>query len=353
MANNSSIEWTQATWNPLAGCTAKSSGCLNCYAAVMTNRLGAMGQSKYKGLTVLQNGKRMFNGTIRLNDDALSIPLRRKKPTTYFVNSMSDLFWGDDDDLKTARRLGTENPQPVPFEFIDKVFAVMALCPKHTFQVLTKRPERAAQYLNENRENHRYIGYSANTVPPMPIRWPLPNLWLGTSCENQKAADERIPHLLRCPAAVRFISAEPLLGPIDFNALPDTKGDPSWDVSCLHGVRECIFGDTVSRESINKVSWVIVGGESGPGSRPFYVDWARSIISQCKEAGVACFVKQLGGKPILADVSDPHGWPTEGGSVNWETGAIRLKDRKGGDMAEWAEPLRVRQMPTGVPHAAQ
>jgi protein gp37 len=334
MANNSSIEWTEATWNPLAGCTPVSPGCLNCYAATMAYRLEKMGQAKYAGLTVLRNGVRTFNGTIRTAESDLEAPLRRKTPTVYFVNSMSDLFHKD-----------------VPFEFIDKVFAVMALTPQHTYQVLTKRPERMAEYFEdgnpgnwdeaidslpnsesitidndhetlETRRDHTDEYYTAVRRG----KWPLPNVWLGTSVENQEQADLRIPHLLQVPAVVRFLSIEPLLGPIDFqNADRD-------------GLRGGMTG---------AIHWMIVGGESGGSkkspARPCDIKWIRSIVKQCADAGVPCFVKQIGSRPIMpycdatGAILKPEMAPSEV--------QCKAKDRKGGNPNDWPEDLRVRQMP--------
>jgi protein gp37 len=270
MSAGSEIQWTDCTWNPVAGCTPVSPGCLHCYAATMAHRLDGMGQAKYKGLTVLRNSVRTFNGKITMDDSALTIPLRWKKPRRIFVNSMSDLFH-----------------EGVPFEFVDKVFAVMALCPQHTFQVLTKRPERMAEYLN--RTNPTRAGAVSATMltessrHPIEMRcWPLPNVHLGTSVENQKAADERIPHLLKCPAAVRFLSCEPLLGPVDLSRWIHPGVRAGVDVDIDGGVWPGGREPYVDRPDIH---WVIVGGESGPGSRPCNVWWIRNIISQCKAAG--------------------------------------------------------------------
>lgn len=362
MATNSNIEWTEATWNPIAGCTPVSSGCLHCYAATMAHRLDRMGQAKYAGLTVLRNGVRTFNGKINLDESALSIPFSRRKPTMYFVNSMSDLFHKD-----------------VPFEFIDKVFAVMALCPQHTFQVLTKRPERMAEYL-DSIEHHEgdlsgmdggyRIGSAAGCLldgtwiwgpgkryrkridnfisdthnesgddgdpdidpecfyEPKPVPWPLPNVWLGTSVENQKAADERIPHLLKCPAAVRFLSCEPLLGPVDL-CIPVGCSGCNHPGNVVHRNTCTTCGGSGQEPSID---WIIVGGESGPGARPCEVEWIRYVVNQCADIGKACFVKQLG-----ANVR----------SVNTDAVPFRcfLNDKKGGDIAEFPADLRVREFP--------
>ena len=316
MSTNSKIEWTEDTWNPVAGCSMVSEGCRHCYAVAMTHRLGAIAEAAeakgkdpgktahYKGLTVL-NGRdeRHFNGTVRTIESALDIPLRRKKPTLYFVNSMADLFHKD-----------------VPFEFIDKVFAVMALCPQHTFQVLTKRPERMAGYMcqkfmpfadSHGREESLVNIAEANGIsvelktPPghlsepwgnaAGIPWPLPNVWLGTSVEDQETADERIPHLLKCPAAVRWLSMEPLLGPVD---LPDKHAG----TICGYGGRACrekyehgtsVCGECPLRQS-KMFDWVVLGGESGKGARPMHPDWARDIRDQCEAAGVAFHFKQWG-----------------------------------------------------------
>lgn len=334
MSTNSGIEWTEATWNPIAGCTPVSSGCLHCYAATMSHRLEGMGQEKYRGLTVLRNGVRTFNGQIHFDEEALLIPLRRRKPTVYFVNSMSDLFHKD-----------------VPFEFIDKVFAVMALCPQHTFQVLTKRPKRMAEYLNTaRRANH--IWQTVGTIDPQvleiegtDVQWPhnIPiNVWLGTSVENQQCADERIPHLLKCPAAVRFLSCEPLLSDIVFNEVPH---------ECTHdeGFAEpdtnvWVCSKCENATGLEGIDWVIVGGESGPKSRACEVAWIRSIVGQCKAAGVACFVKQLGANPT-EEVDG--GYDEDGNEFACRPyqEPMRIRDKKGGDIAEWPSDLCVRQMP--------
>lgn len=341
MATNSKIQWTEATWNPVTGCTRVSSGCDHCYAVRQTYRMERMGQTdKYAGLTVLNGkGERHFNGVVRCHEDALAIPLKRKKPTTYFVNSMSDLFHKD-----------------VPFDFIDRVFEVMALCPQHTFQILTKRPERMAEYFANDPQMRltRLIGnmiceaYKRKFGQPMAMaaergaivnQWPLPNVWLGTSCENQETANERIPHLLKVPAAVRFLSLEPLLGPIDLTLDglvckpcshcefmpidPETN-----EVLC----RKC-DGTGIGTEWA--IDWIIAGGESGPHARPCSVAWLRSLRDQCKAAGVPLFVKQLG-----ADPQD-----SSGGALARQA---TINDPKGGDMAEWPEDLRVREFPMEI-----
>lgn len=322
----SNIEWTEKTWNPVVGCTPVSPGCDLCYAGVLSHRLAAMGQGEYVGLTVKRKaparaGGRMrstFNGKVKCLPDRLDIPIKRKKPTMYFVNSMSDLFH-----------------KKVPFEFIDKVFAVMALCSQHTFQVLTKRPERMAEYL-ASRQFER----------------PLRNVWLGTSVEDQARADERIPHLLRCPAAVRFLSCEPLLGAIDLAkphgrigdngefVLAQAYGDPRmlWACPKCQGTRyfqtdpQAIACSECRGTGIG-IHWVICGGESGPGARPSDLQWHRSIRNQCRETRVPFFEKQLGSNPFDSPPSG-HGH------------RILLDSRNGSDMGwQWPVSLRVREMP--------
>ena len=216
MSTNSKIEWTNKTWNPIAGCTKVSAGCLNCYAeteaARVLLRVSANAKSD-RGLETVEAytravdpKRRRWTGKVGLMHGKLADPLKWREPAMVFVNSMSDLFHPD-----------------VPFDFVDQVFAVMALCPQHTFQVLTKRPERMAEYAarydsngydTPHRIEYHMVGQSG-CDGAFSIAWPLPNVWLGTSVEDQKTADERIPHLLKCPAAVRWLSMEPLLGPVD------------------------------------------------------------------------------------------------------------------------------------------
>jgi protein gp37 len=277
MSLNSYIEWTDATWNPVRGCTKISPGCTHCYAETFAERFRGVPGHPYE-----------HGFDLRLVPEKLPEPLHWRRPRMIFVNSMSDLFHED-----------------VPDEWIDKVFAVMALCPQHTFQMLTKRAERMRNYMFRKDERGRHCGmtYAAliaatrrHDTPPLDLRtWPLPNVWLGVSAEDQTRADERIPHLLETPAAVRFVSAEPLLGPIDLetiahggnliNALSPAIGMPR------DGHDSHIW---FSREPGTILDWIIVGGESGNGARPMHPDWARSIRDQCQAAGVPFFFKQWG-----------------------------------------------------------
>lgn len=288
------IEWTDATWNPIRGCSRVSPGCENCYAERVAARFSGDGMP-YEGLARIgKNGPR-WTGKVRLIQDVLEEPLRWKKPRRVFVNSMSDLFHENLTDTE-----------------IGKMFGVMAVARRHTFQVLTKRPNRMQSWFS----------------PRAPI---IPNVWLGVSVEDQQRADERIPLLLATPAAVRFVSYEPALGPVD--------------------LRPYLYGDVTPH-----LDWVIVGGESGPGARPFDVAWARDVVAQCRAAGVACFTKQIGSAPTArseADLSDSV-WRaldiTEGQvffPVSW-----RPRDRKGGNMAEWPEDIRVREFPEAPTRAS-
>jgi protein gp37 len=288
--SETAIEWTQRTWNPIVGCSLESPGCTNCYAMKMAGRLEAMGVPAYQGTTMKAKTGFVWTGKISVQESVMLEPLRRKKPTTYFVNSMSDLFHPD-----------------VPDEVIDRVFAVMALCPQHTFQVLTKRSARMRAYLSGEWFGFR-IRNAMQELHPQPIIEmvsPLPNVWLGVSVEDQKRADERIPDLLATPAAVRFLSMEPLLGPVDLesawhgeNALDsECWGDCAWCAKGYPPLHNCSAGrqsDAVLDKGRSGLDWVIAGGESGPGARPMHPDWARSLRDQCAEAGVPFFFKQWG-----------------------------------------------------------
>lgn len=303
--SKSNIEWTQDRWNPIVGCSILSPGCTNCYAMTMAARIEAMnaearetehasGKKKtiaaqYDGTTKKVNGNAIWTGKLALAPEStLLAPLKRKRPTTYFVNSMGDLFHED-----------------CPDEWIDKVFAVMALCPQHTFQVLTKRAKRMRDYVARSLECIEVERWRlAGPRPSLERNWPLPNVWLGVSTERQKEADERIPELLATPAAVRFISAEPLLGPIDLDDIV-TKGDGYEDHRSALECDVAVEDDEEFKGAT--LDWVIVGGESGPGSRPMHPDWARSLRDQCAAADVPFFFKQWG-------EWQPRQWCKDGGT---------------------------------------
>lgn len=295
MADKTKIEWTDATWNVITGCSVKSPGCANCYAMRLAGtRLRS--HPTRKGLTIETKAGPVWNGEVRFNEGMLAQPLQWKRPRRIFVCAHGDLFH--------------EN---VPDEWIDRVFAVMALAPQHTFHVLTKRADRMRQYMQRavGRIADRVMelrrsdlaksrGLGPTAVAPLPhIRpgaawWPLPNVWLGVSVEDQKRADERIPDLLATPAAVRWLSMEPLLGPVDLTEwliCPNARDGLSMDPST--GAYECC--KTCDWTGlIGGLDWIVLGGESGPGARPMHPDWARAIRDQCAAAGVPFVFKQWG-----------------------------------------------------------
>lgn len=279
MANNTKIEWTDATWNIVTGCEVVSPGCTNCYAMKLAGTRLKHHPSR-AGLTKPSRSGPVWTGEVRFNDGWLEQPLRWRKPRRIFVAAHGDLFH--------------EN---VPDEVLDKVFAIMALCPQHQFQVLTKRPERMREYLTPKGRHHAATDYAAliaatgrwNTPGLDLCLWPLPNVWLGVSVEDQQRADERVPALLKTPAAKRFISAEPLLGPVDLTFVKNTE---YWRVNALRGAR---WGHAPGTHGeCSALDWVIVGGESQSGARPMHPDWARGIRDQCAEADVPFFFKQWG-----------------------------------------------------------
>lgn len=252
MADKTGIEWTDATWNAVTGCDHVSAGCDHCYAETLALRLQRMGNAKYA------------NGfAVTLHEKALTIPLKWREPRRIFVNSMSDQWHVN-----------------VPDTFTDRMFAVMALTPHHTYQILTKRPQRAANYLNDPKTLDRILNAASaiwplvkgRNYPPgtvrltddgVPILWPLPNVWIGTSVEDSRVT-HRIDALRKCPAAVRFLSCEPLIGPL-------------------------------LNLNLDGIHWVITGGESGHHHRPLDLDWVRDIRDQCQEQRIAFFHKQNGG----------------------------------------------------------
>lgn len=266
----SNIEWTNKTWNPVTGCNKVSQGCKHCYAEVMHKRLQGMGQQKYQ--------QDFLKGAV-VHYDSLIEPMKWKKPVMIFVNSMSDLFHED-----------------VPFEFIDMVFAVMKNCHWHTFQIVTKRTKRMLEWYRRSnfysKLDDAYL-HMMQEYSGMKSRvcyqqngyiegFPLPNVWILVSIENQAAADERIPDLLQVPAVVRGLSMEPLLGPV--------KLSHAWTDPC--GLPEC--GHCGGADPEKKIHWVITGGESGHKARPSHPDWFRSLRDQCAAAGVPFFFKQWG-----------------------------------------------------------
>jgi protein gp37 len=285
-----------AQWSVVQGCTPASEGCQSCWARKMHERFH----------------KEPF-GDVRVMPERLAVPLHWRKPRVVFVANTADLFH-----------------ERVPFEFVAAVYGVMAACPQHTFLMCTKRPERRAEWYawhaSESIAHHYPGGFlhqaeaaERGTIvmdPMTDVPLPLPNVWEGVTVENQACADERIPILLATPAAHRWVSAEPMLGPIDF-------------AQCLASVRAA---GLVMRDQ-QRIDQVIVGGESGSRARPCDVDWIRSIVRQCEDADTPCFVKQLGSRIVdgcaygLADCVIPP-----------------LRSRAGSDPSEWPEALRVRNL---------
>lgn len=352
---SSGIEWCGETWEVTAGCTKVSSGCAHCYAETLVGgrfagsarrrvRDGVANGSPIDLSLEVINDRGRWNGEVRELGMNLNQPLARKSPTVYFVNSRSDLFH-----------------EGVDFEYIDQVFAVMALCPEHRFLILTKRPGRMREYLTETgsvghriyRQVERWLdqggcgnGFFGSSqwdrahalagestsgsgrIDHTAWKMPLPNVWLGTSVEDQETVRARVDDLLACPVARaagqgggRFLSAEPLLGPLDLgNCLCTTYSEG---------------GLTLGQY----IDWVIVGGESGADARACSVRWIESIVDQCRDTSVPVFVKQLGkfcfGQWDHED-NDGHGC------------TLRMKDPKGGDPSAWPDHLRVREVPAGL-----
>ena len=369
MSDKTGIAWTDATWNPVTGCSKVSQGCKHCYAEREWGRLSANPKAMaYYG--------RAFTD-IACHEDRLDQPLRWKKPRMIFVNSMSDLFHED-----------------VPDDFIDRVFAVMALAEKHTFQVLTKRPERMLRWFDPGFDNREHaVGQAMREIAAarggddagLP-EWPLPNVWLGVSVEDQATADDRIPLLLRAPAAIHWVSAEPLLDFVDLERVAwPGKGGHRVDVlrggywnkaNCIAlgpsaDLGEAKGGFTNHSDFPATLDWVVCGGESSfLKARSMRAEWVRSIIQQCREADTPIFVKQLGSNfmdceqgivSAATSVQDQESvrhairkrgrlWPHTVGVIDPPVRV--LSSRTGANMDEWPEDLRVREWPAAVGNVA-
>ena len=300
MGDKSAISWTDATWNPTVGCLKVSAGCERCYAIRRAYRQAAFGQPEYVGLTrKLPDGSINWTGEVRMLPERLIVPLHWKAPRRVFVDSMSDLFHDDVDE-----------------KFIAKVFAMMDLAKQHTYQVLTKRPERMARLLADEDFQFHVGWFQSQAVNefglPRPEKvgpWPLRNVWVGTSVEDQGAADARIPHLLATPAAVRFLSVEPMLGPVRLPLSQCFSEVQPTGAFRTDGDGRRQFEIKVDRANL-LLHWVITGGESGPKHRPFDPQWARDLRDQCQAAGVSFFHKQNGGRTHSAggDLLDGRQW---------------------------------------------
>lgn len=375
MSADSKIEWTDASWNCLRGCSRTSPGCEKCYAETMAGRFSKPGQAFHGFVTKEPGRPARWTRKVELIPELLDLPLHWKKPRKIFVNSMSDLFH-----------------ESLPNEVIAAIFGVMAACPRHTFQILTKRAGRLPEWfewLKARTRGHMHGAHGALWEafepidadladrawkrivaaeeakyggPPKSIGdatahpWPLPNVWLGVSVEDQQRADERIPHLLRAPAAVRFLSCEPLLGPINLHPWLCENGDPSRPEQ-----RWC--------ESIctprAALHWGIGGGESGPGARSNRIEWLRSLVGQFGAARIPFFMKQTGTRldvPFYAaDDGDreffegrghdwtPEGWDKRDGQPAPDALVqLRLSKKDCSNPEEWPVDMRVRQFPEAI-----
>jgi protein gp37 len=353
MGQSTNIEWTDATWNPVRGCSRVSEGCRNCYAERIASRfidvrdpgdpIMILEPGKFRDFVERTKSGPRWTGKVQLIDSKLHEPLHWKQPRRVFVNSMSDLFH-----------------EALSIDDIAHVFATMAEARQHTFQILTKRAERLPSVVKaiEGRIRLAWEAFDAGSFP-----WPLPNVWLGVSVEDQKTADERILFLRRTPAAVRFVSYEPALGPLD---LSRHMWPVHWHWSAQYrSPEEALAAGAYAKKKRQAlvsadaefIDWIIVGGESGPGARPFNIAWARNVIGQCKDAEVACFVKQLGADPYfeasanenLLDRVWPHSpqFPQHDGQIR-----TKLRDKKGGDWNEWPADLHIREFPEAKQYAS-
>jgi protein gp37 len=358
------IQWVQGpdgaqgrTWNPVPGCQKASDECANCYAIRQVHRMGCNPseklQQRYGGITRKDGLNIVWTGRVTIDTDVLTLPLRVMKPTTWFI-SLSDLFYPgrSDDDILA-------------------VFRVMAATQRHTYQILTKYPERMHAFLAGRR--WRNLGRVQDGhdfyAPIIPGEHRaddaefLPNVWLGISAGRQKKLDERTPWLSKTPAALRFLSLEPLLEDLNLR-LRKVKGfdvKPVFDCATCGGSGSIgvpgggmacptCYDDTYGGVGyFDAFDWVIVGGESGPGARRCHVEWIRWIVKQCQLAGVPVFVKQLGRIAVTDWGKEDAEWPTHIEQAHDEAGPcdeyVYTRDPKGGDWNEWAADLRVREMP--------
>lgn len=383
MADQTKIEWADATVNAINGCSLASPGCTNCYAMKLAGTRMKTHPTR-AGLTQESKAGPVWTGEVRLHWSALLDPLKWKRPRRIFWNAHGDLFH-----------------DAVPDEWIDRVFAVCALTPQHTHMILTKRSARMRAYMSsaaawehiarQMLDNYKAWGVSAlptlidalanraNEAEPSIAAMPIRNVWLGVSVEDQTRADERIPDLLATPAAVRFISAEPLLGPVDLRWIAEPDDEKDGVIDALLG---CNWIDGMGRGeefrpvrpghqdrvmhrwvcspesdilANRKLDWVIVGGESGPGARPMHPDWARSLRDQCAAAGVPFHFKQWGNWTFTHGEENANGGvdfnPPVDLGINimrwrkWEGDCAR-EPRKGESVAEWFTPA-VYAIPVG------
>lgn len=323
---DTSITWADWTWNPIRGCSRISPGCQHCYAEALAARHSVASAKRpnppFAGFAEFRiiGGKKEphWTGKVELIEEKLLEPLSwRKRAKSFAIKhgrkprgfiSMSDLFH-----------------EALPDEAIDHVFAVMALTPEINYMILTKRAERMAVYVGDRQDSKAiysramWMSICKKYKERVGTKFPLPNVALGVSVESQKYADERIPHLLRTPAAMRFVSYEPALEAVD------------WD-RCYRD-----HTDGLCDHETSGINMILIGGESGQGARPFDIAWARQAVAQCRAAGVAPFVKQMGARVVTCrGCDDPACKEPQS-----------YRDRKGEDMTEWPEDLRVREWPEG------
>jgi len=340
VSRGTAIEWTDVTWNPVRGCSRVSEGCRNCYAERFAARFSRDAfrdgmdhcpAGPFQGFARNTTNGPRWTGKVALIPEKLAEPLRWRKPRRVFVNSMSDLFHESLSDRDVA-----------------KVFSAMRFAPRHTFQVLTKRPARMLEWFSKcgNGGGLGWITHN-NTEPEKAYRgtgvivgesdrWPLPNVHLGVSVENQATAELRILDLLNTPAAVRYVSYEPALALVDFTRLSIVPPKPPYGPGVwLNALTGHVEGPD---DVLPRLDWLIIGGESGPRARPMDLAWARKAVRQAKEAGIPVFVKQLG-----------TAWARERG-IRWHSQhAYRWNaNRKGGNPSEWPEDLRVREFPSSL-----
>jgi protein gp37 len=370
MGDKSKIEWTDASWNPTTGCQKVSEGCRNCYAINTANRLSniELTSEAYKGtVRTLSDGSHDWTGTLNVLEDRLDIPLKWKRPRRVFVNSMSDLFH-----------------ESVPFEFIDKVFAVMALCPQHTFQILTKRPDRMFTYIRAHADGETGMGKEmskiytevygsgkkrgkvADTIDDYlfslvggtmdEFKGTLPNVWLGGSAEDQSTFDDRADWILSIAGLGwhTWFSLEPLLGPIELDGyIPKPKDWKWYPVECRHGHDAC---PTCDNNPERGLEWIVVGGESGQGARPMHPDWALSLRDHCSRSNVAFFFKQYGEYLPVPEFPDERicvgcGCTEYNACINNDTGEAChwLSDEEDRCSACKGKPTRLFRFPDGTP----
>jgi len=362
MSDETKIEWATATFNPWIGCTKVSPGCAHCYAENTTRArvLRSQGHETWgKGKARSRTSAATWRNPLKWNRQLQKYPFAcpqcgnggdQRMPTCFRCGALRGT---NPNRFRVFPSLCDWLDDEVPIEWLADFLKLTKDCQHLDWLLLTKRPENWESRIIKAHESLEPVAYNL-PMSAMLVNWcggkPPANIWIGTSVEDQKRADERIPELLKIPAKVRFLSVEPLLGPVDlgFKGSTDVKF-PADFKDRTEKQRDDWIAQTARATYIarcdNGIHWVIVGGESGPGARPCNVEWIRDIVRQCKAAGVPCFVKQLGSVPIADDVNSVgFKWTKR----DCKTGlwSLKTKHPKGGDPAEWPEDLRVREFPT-------